>query len=227
MSENTPKVYAAISAVMEKLSKEGIAKNSDNKQQGYKFRGIDDVYNALAPHLAHAKLLILPRVLSRSVTERETRNGGVLFYVVLDVEFDFVSAEDGSKHVVKVAGEAMDSGDKATNKAMSAAYKYACMEAFCIPTEGDNDADKTTHADIEPQAHEPQGMLDGPPLTPNKRDAYLPEIARFIESGDDLGLRQLWDELTQNEQAGIWRMLNSKQKSNARALLQQKKDEAA
>jgi hypothetical protein len=130
---------------MAKLAKVGIGKNNKNTQQGYKFRGIDDVYNALAPFLAESKLLILPRVKSRVVTERETKSGGVLFYVVLDVEFDFVSALDGSKHTVQVVGEAMDSGDKASNKAMSAAYKYACMEAFCIPTEGDNDADATTH----------------------------------------------------------------------------------
>jgi hypothetical protein len=148
MSE-TPKVYAAIAAVMGKLSKEGIAKNRNNSQQGYKFRGIDDVYNALAPYLSESKLLILPRVLSREVTERQTQKGGTLFYVVLDVEFDLVSGEDGSKHTIKVVGEAMDSADKATNKAMSAAYKYACMEAFCIPTEGDNDADATTH-EVQP-----------------------------------------------------------------------------
>ncbi len=141
----TPKVYAAIAEVMAELAKVGIGKNNKNTQQGYKFRGIDDVYNALAPLLARTKLLILPRVLNRIVTERETKNGGVLFYVVLDAEFDFVAAEDASKHTVRVVGEAMDSGDKATNKAMSAAYKYACMEAFCIPTEGDNDADSTTH----------------------------------------------------------------------------------
>lgn len=140
-----PKVYAAIAEVMAELAKVGIGKNNKNTQQGYKFRGIDDVYNALAPLLARTKLLILPRVLNRVVTERETKNGGVLFYVVLDVEFDLVSGVDGSKHTVRVCGEAMDSGDKATNKAMSAAYKYACMEAFCIPTEGDNDADASTH----------------------------------------------------------------------------------
>jgi hypothetical protein len=143
--DKIPQVYAAISEVMGELAKVGIGKNNKNTQQGYKFRGIDDVYNALAPMLAKAKLLILPRVLSRIVTERETKSGGVLFYVVLDVEFDLVSGTDGSKHTIKVCGEAMDSGDKATNKAMSAAYKYACMEAFCIPTEGDNDADATTH----------------------------------------------------------------------------------
>jgi len=95
--------------------------------------------------LAQHKLCILPRVLSRSCEERTSAKGGVLFYVTIEAEFDFVAACDGSKHVVKTFGEAMDSGDKATNKAMSAAYKYALMQAFAIPTEGDNDADATTH----------------------------------------------------------------------------------
>lgn len=67
-----------------------------------------------------------------------------MFYVTVEAEFDFVCAEDGSKHVVRTFGEAMDSADKATNKAMSAAYKYAAFQAFAIPTEGDNDADAQT-----------------------------------------------------------------------------------
>lgn len=138
-------VYKAISAVMHDLSKEGITKNNKNQQQGYSFRGIDNVYNALAPILSKNGLVILPRVLSREVTERTTSNNKPLFYVVVQVEFDLVCAEDGSKHTIATIGEAMDSADKATNKAMSAAYKYACIQAFCIPTEGDNDADATTH----------------------------------------------------------------------------------
>lgn len=140
-----PKVYKAITQVIASLAKEGISKDRKNDQQGYKFRGIDDVYNALSSCLSGAQLCVLPRVLKREITERQSAKGTALFYVVLDVEFDFVSAEDGSKHVIAVVGEAMDSGDKATNKAMSAAYKYACMQAFCIPTEGDNDADSSTH----------------------------------------------------------------------------------
>ena len=141
----TSKVYRAITQVISQIAKEGISKDRSNQQQGYKFRGIDDVYNALSGCLSDAQLCILPRVLRREVTERASQRGGTLFYVVLDVEFDFVSAEDGSKHTVAVIGEAMDSGDKATNKAMSAAYKYACLQTFCIPTEGDNDADASTH----------------------------------------------------------------------------------
>lgn len=139
-------VYTAIAEVISKLSKEGIGKDRTNEQQRYKFRGIDDVYNAVAPYLAECKLNILPRYTDRTLIERESKNGGALFYVTVIGEFDFVSAIDGSKHTVgPFYGEAMDSGDKATNKAMSAAYKYACMQAFCIPTEGDNDADAKTH----------------------------------------------------------------------------------
>ncbi len=137
-------VYKAIAAASLDLSKEGITKDRKNLQQGYSFRGIDDVYKALAPILAKHGLVILPRILSRSVTERQTAKGGVLFYVVVEAEFDIVAAADGSRHTVRTYGEAMDSADKATNKAMSAAYKYAAFQTFCIPTEGDNDADKTT-----------------------------------------------------------------------------------
>ena len=140
-----PEVYKAIVAVALDISKTGIGKNRQNEQQKYKFRGIDDVYNEIAPLLAKHGLCILPRVLSRQSIERATKTGGVLFYVTVDMEFDFVAASDGSKHIVRTFGEAMDSGDKATNKAMSAAYKYAAFQAFCIPTEGDNDADAKTH----------------------------------------------------------------------------------
>lgn len=139
------KVYEKIAAITAELSKVGISKDSKNQSQGYKFRGIDQVYGALSPLLAKHGLCILPRVTTREVVERQNRQGGALFYVTLTVEFDFVAAEDGSKHTVVTIGEAMDSGDKASNKAMSAAYKYAAFQAFCIPTEGDNDADATTH----------------------------------------------------------------------------------
>jgi len=138
-------VYQKIAAITAELSKIGISKDSKNQSQGYAFRGIDAVYGALSPLLAKHGLCILPRVKDRQVIERQNRQGTALFYVTLTVEFDFVASEDGSKHTVVTVGEAMDSGDKASNKAMSAAYKYAAFQAFCIPTEGDNDADSTTH----------------------------------------------------------------------------------
>lgn len=139
-------VYQAISAVQADLAQIGISKDRKNTQGvGYNFRGIDDVYNALSPIMAKHGLCMLPRVLSREFVERQSKSGGALFYITVDMEFDLVSS-DGSKHTIRTFGEAMDSGDKATNKAMSAAYKYAAFQAFCIPTEGDNDADAHTHA---------------------------------------------------------------------------------
>lgn len=154
---HTPAVYAAIAGVAQEIAGEGISKSRKNQQQGYSFRGIDDVYNALAPILSKNNLVILPRVLSRECVERQTAKGGNLFYTIVEVEFDFVCSKDGSKHTVKTFGEAMDSADKSTNKAMSAAYKYAAMQAFCIPTEGDNDADATTHA-VAPRQAKPEPL---------------------------------------------------------------------
>ena len=152
------RVYAAIAAVSFELSKTGIAKDRKNAQQGYSFRGIDEVFNALAPLLAKHQLVILPRILTRACTERLSKSGTAQFFVVVEAEFDFVSAVDGSVHTVRTFGEAQDSADKATNKAMSAAYKYAAFQAFCIPTEGDNDADATTP---EPTAAKvPDGFAD-------------------------------------------------------------------
>lgn len=190
----TPKVYEAIVQVQEALSKDGIVKNRKNQAQGYAFRGIDDIYNALANHLAAARLCILPRVISRQVTERETKNGGLAIYVVVEVEFDFVCALDGSVHIVRMAGEAMDTGDKATNKAQSAAYKYACLQTFCIPTEADNDADAHTHTVAAKQITKPL-----PPGLKVAKDMMFPRMD--METGEviDDDLPRSFNQITPKE----------------------------
>ena len=141
-------VYAKIAKVQGELAKVGIAKDRKNQTPGasYNFRGIDEVYNTLARLLADTGLCILPRMVGHSLTERgKTAKGNAIYSAIVEAEFDFVSADDGSVHTVRSYGEAMDSSDKATNKAMSAAYKYMALMTFAIPTEGDNDADATTH----------------------------------------------------------------------------------
>lgn len=144
-TKTPPYVYQAIANVTGDLAKVGISKDSTNSAQGFKFRSIDAFYNALAPLLAKHGLVIIPRVISRAVTERQTNKGGILFSVVLDIEYDFVAAKDGSIHTARFCGEASDSGDKGTNKALSAGYKYCVMEAFCVPVKGHiDDADADT-----------------------------------------------------------------------------------
>ena len=141
-----PMVYAAISAVMSEIGAEGILKG--RRSQGgasFNFRGIDDVYNAMSPILCKHRLMILPRMISSDHEERISAANKPVYWTYVTAEFDLVCADDGSLHTCRTFGEALDSSDKSTNKAMSAAFKYAAMQAFCIPTEGDNDADATTH----------------------------------------------------------------------------------
>ena len=148
MEKATQKIHAAIIGVMADVG--AVGKKNKNKDQGFMYRGIDAVMNALQPAMIKNKLFVVPTVVSEERTERQTAKGGTLFYTRLRVKYEFI-AEDGSSVVAEVIGEAMDSGDKATNKAMSIAYKYACFQVFCIPTEEMHDPDKETHDDLEPQ----------------------------------------------------------------------------
>lgn len=148
-------VYKAINDIAAALGRSGISKDRTGSGLSYKFRGIDDVYAALSPLLAEHKLCILPNVLERTVETHLSKSGGTLFYVAVKVKFDLVSAVDCSVHSITTMGEAMDSSDKATNKAMSAAYKYAAFMTFCIPTEGDNDTENAHHEVAPPQPAHP------------------------------------------------------------------------
>lgn len=131
-------IYESMNAVMVDCG--FVGKDSKNQQQGYKFRGIDAVMNALNPALRKNKVFVVPTVLSQEREERTTAKGGLLIYSIVTCKYTFY-AEDGSSVEAVVIGEGMDSGDKATNKAMSAAFKYACFQAFCIPTEEMRDSE--------------------------------------------------------------------------------------
>ena len=133
-------IFKALSAVQSDLSKVGIAKNQKNSHQNYKFRGIDDVLNTLAPIIAEHGVLIIPNVLSKDIKTTATKNGGVASYVILEVGFVLYDSE-GDSICHTAYGEALDTSDKAVNKAMTAAYKYFLFQAFCIPIDGVEDAD--------------------------------------------------------------------------------------
>lgn len=131
-------IFESISAVMGEIG--AIGKNSRNQQQGFMFRGIDAVMNAINPALTKYKVFIVPEIIEQTREERTTAKGGLLIYSICKVKYTFY-AEDGSSVTAVVIGEGMDSGDKATNKAMSIAFKYACFQVFCIPTEEMKDPD--------------------------------------------------------------------------------------
>lgn len=136
------KIYAAIPAVMKAIGVVG--KDKTNQSQGFKYRGVEDVMNALHPALVEHGVFPVPNVMECRREERKTAKGTNLIYSLCKVSYTFY-ADDGSNVEVTVYGEGMDSGDKSVNKALSAAYKYACFQIFCIPTEEMKDPDKESH----------------------------------------------------------------------------------
>lgn len=148
-NESTPgwtmkKVYEAISRVSADLSEVGVEKSQTNSFHKYKFRGIDDVMNAVSPLLPKHRLLILPSVKSHKHELMTDAKGAKQLHILAECVFTFVSLDDDSTHEVIYWGESLDGGDKGTNKAMAFAYKYCVSQVFCIPYEGMDDGDKTS-----------------------------------------------------------------------------------
>lgn len=150
MAETAKKmsIYEAISRCMEEIG--AVGKDAVNKQQGFKYRGIDAVMNAINPALVKNHVFIVPEVLDQQRQERTTNKGAVLIYSICRIKYTFY-AEDGSFIEAVTVGEGMDSGDKATNKAMAIAFKYACFQVFCIPTEEMKGPDEETPDPVKPQ----------------------------------------------------------------------------
>jgi hypothetical protein len=139
-----PHVYRAINRITGAFAKAGIPKTHTNVQDQYHYRSIDDVLNRLAPLLAKHGLCVLPRALRREAEDRVGEAESLLTSVRLLVAFDVVSCRDGSSCTAKAWGEALDAGDKGTSKAVSAAYKSAMLQLFCVPVTTE-DADASSH----------------------------------------------------------------------------------
>lgn len=148
MEKTTGKIYQQIPKIMGDISP--ISKDKKNTQQGYNFRGIDDVYNELSKVMAKHGVFTVPDVLEDWTEERVAKSGSAIIYRRLKIAFHFF-ADDGSFVTSKVIGEGMDSADKATNKAMAVAHKYALLQVFAIPTAEDKDPEHQSH-EVKPKA---------------------------------------------------------------------------
>ena len=166
--ENSGMIYKLIGQAIGKIG--AIGKDKKNAQQGFMYRGIDQVYNALNPVMAELGIFFCPEVLDQKREERTTKNGTALTYTILTMKYT-AYAPDGSNISMTVVGEGMDSGDKGSNKAMSVAMKYAMFQLFCIPTEEMKDPDADVYKDILPkgarmaQDKQPQTVRQGVTVT--------------------------------------------------------------
>ena len=175
MAEKQPMIYEAISQTMKDVG--AVKKGDYNTFDKYKFRGIDAVMNALNPAMAKNNIFVIPEVLEHHQEERQSRKGDLMIYTTVRVRYTFF-AVDGSYVQATVVGEAMDRSDKSTNKAMSAAFKYACFQTFCIPTEDfvDADAESPDPAPRSTQKHQQGQRKNSPQESQQSPDAISQEI---------------------------------------------------
>lgn len=166
----TPKIYSAIIDAMGQIS--AVSKSRTNGTQGFAYRGIDDVMNELHGILAKSRIFIVPTVLAEERTTGTTSRGGTMFYTRLKIKFTFY-ADDGSNVESVVIGEAMDTGDKASNKALSIGLKYALLQVFCIPTEDDKDPDAVC-PDFKPSQNQPSQPMGN--AQPTSRPIQQPSM---------------------------------------------------
>jgi ERF superfamily len=156
IDDKAPAIFPAMIAILAELP--AIGKNQRNQQQGFNFRGIDDVQKELTPLMGKHGVFLVPEVLERVESVRTTRQGTNLYVVSLHVRYTFYAA-DGSSVTASAWGEGTDSGDKATPKAMTGALKYVLFQAFNIATEESSrsDADHETQEPSAPYVHPPEG----------------------------------------------------------------------
>ena len=164
------KIYPSICSIMKEIG--AIGKDKKNQQQGFMFRGVDQVMNTLHPLLAEFGVFPVPEILETHREERTTKSGGNLIYTIHKVRYHF-TAIDGSEVCATVVGEGMDSADKSSNKAMAVAFKYACFQLLCIPT------DEMVRDDPDNYSPEPSTVSEA-------------QLLRFIENCDSVAdLRDL------------------------------------
>lgn len=187
-------IYAALAKVMSQVG--AVTKARRNESQKYQFRGIDDVVAHVQQVMADNGVVCIPRVIERERELLDSKSGGKMASVRLLVEHTFF-AKDGSSVVCTTLGEAMDSGDKASNKAMSAALKYCLTEALLIPTyEVDRDTEEQSpeiaKAAIAPPPASPRRMkiVDVPDAQPKASPpavaSKVDELRRALDAAPDM-----------------------------------------
>lgn len=175
-----PTVHEAILTVMETVG--AVGKDSRNAQRGFNFRGIDATVNALAPAMRAAGLTVRPVLVSLSRGHATTSKGTTMNVIDVIVDYTFTGPA-GDEVTSRVPGESFDSGDKATAKAMSVAFRTALLQTFTLPTQ-DPDPDLDTYERGQPAA---QPVAQQPPWTVAQAQSAVMECG-----GDKARLSAAW-----------------------------------
>jgi len=191
--ENKMNIFKLIPKVMSDLG--AIGKSGNNSQQGYKFRKIDDVYNSLMPVLAKHGVFFVPSVLESHEERFTTSKGTSQIRVKLKVKYN-VYADDGSSFETVVEGEGIDTSDKATNKALTASFKYMLIQVLCIAVEDIVDADSDSPESPAPRAAAQKPKAKSAPTTTDFAN-YIVDFGKYKgQSLSSIDASELMDYVT-------------------------------
>lgn len=200
-------IYTAIIGVMRDVGVVG--KDGFNNFDKYKFRRIDAVMNALSPAMVKNKVFVIPEILEQTREERVSKEGKLMIYSITKVRYTFYT-EDGSSVSAVVSGEGMDRGDKSINKAMSAAFKYACSQVFCIPTEEMKDSEQDSP---EPQPKKKAEKKQPVPTSQPALQAEYQQMAQEpVQQALDLQVAAEPEKINRTEAAALAAMLKPNQR---------------
>ena len=148
----------------------------------YAFRGIDDILPVLQPLFVKHGVLVTPEVIEREREMVTTSKGAAMISVRVLVRHTF-SAIDGSTRIATTLGEALDTMDKATNKAMTAAFKLALVESFSIPTqEAERDTEATKPVQLAHSAKAKSAAVAAPPMPADEIEKEKATLRALFET---------------------------------------------
>ncbi len=159
--EPVPKIHEAMGQAMSQMS---ALPKTEEHAQGWRYRGIDSLMNMAHGVLESCRLIVRPEVVGepRFVDGPPTNSGKKQTHCIVLVKFGFVSTIDGSEFTVgPFVGEALSTSDKASNKAQTAAYKWAFFETFCMPTGGAMKDTEASNEGEEKTKGAAEGFLEG------------------------------------------------------------------
>jgi len=171
-------IFEAITKIMAEM--DAVKKTQKNVQQGFMFRGIDDVYNALQKLMAKHGVFTTTKIINRQRHEVTSQAGNKGYHILNQYRFRFFG-KDGSYFDCFADGEGIDYGDKGSNKCAAIAHKYALIQVFAIPTGNGDDPDR--------EAHEirPGGGSSYHPSSGKSKKVTDPQIKRLYKIMDGSG----------------------------------------
>lgn len=156
MSEETKskQIIAKMVRAMGKIG--GLPKSGVNPVHRYTYIEAKEVFEAVRKACVSENLVIVPSVISEDRTRTTSRGTPI---TTVNIEITVVDADSGETISMAWCGEAMDSEDKGTQKALTSAMKYGLMKLFLIG-EGEEDPD-SGHDDGKVQHVQPtQSVAD-------------------------------------------------------------------